>query len=53
MDPKGEITLLALFDPTRIGQQQFLDSLYLTLLGDHPHKVGHRSHDSTSLVLHP
>jgi hypothetical protein len=48
MDPKGEIAPLALFNPARIGQQQLLDGLCLTGLGDHPHKVGHRSHDSTS-----
>jgi hypothetical protein len=38
MDPKGEIVPLALFDLTRIGQQQLLDGLCLTLLRDHPHK---------------
>jgi hypothetical protein len=49
MDPKGEIAPLALFDPARIGQQQFLDGLGLAGLGHHPHKVGDCSHDSTSL----
>jgi hypothetical protein len=48
MDPKGKIAPLALLDPPRIGQQQFLDGLGLTGLGHHPHKVGDGSHNSTS-----
>jgi hypothetical protein len=50
MDPKGEIAWLALFDPAGIGQEQLQDGLGLAGLGHHPHKVGHCSHDSTSLT---
>jgi hypothetical protein len=50
MHSKGEIAPLALFDPTRIGQQQLLDGLGLAGLGHHAHKVADCSHDSTSLT---
>jgi hypothetical protein len=33
MDPKGQVALLALFDPAGIGQQQLLDGLGLAGLG--------------------
>jgi hypothetical protein len=47
VDP-GEVASLSLLDPTRIGQQELLDGLCLTLPGDHPNEVGDRCHDSTS-----